>query len=125
MRTVYKILFTDPFHQDAKGFASHGRHLLHFIGLCIFQPEGCKIRKILFGQGKTGCGKTIINIACRGFESGPGAFGTFCEEFEGKHLSKKSGQTGDVAHDLRWLMLLKHGRLFVSSELEQKRCPQH
>ena len=72
---------------------------------------GDKMKKILFGLGGTGCGKTVLSQAISQ------SCGDYVGCFNAENLSK-SKYGNDEAQLMRWVMLLQHKRIIISNELD-------
>lgn len=101
LQDVRKRFFYDPLSEVV------GDYYLQILSRAIM---GEKMKKIVFGIGKTDCGKsTITTVLKNSFEDYVGIFNANC-------LTKKD--VSDIAQALRWTLLLRYKRIIFSNEMD-------
>jgi len=100
--SIVKRLFVDPLGADV------GLYFLEQLARALFVDNP---KRILFGLGETGAGKSLIAKAL-GF-----ACGDYVGNFNAESLAI-SKSTADEAQQMRWAMLLQHKRIIFSNELK-------
>jgi len=102
METIFQRLFIDPLGKDI------GTYFLIQLARALFADNP---KRILFGLGETGAGKSLIAKALLY------AGGDYIGNFNAESLAV-SKSTADEAQQMRWAMLIQHKRIIFSNELK-------
>jgi hypothetical protein len=103
METIKHRLFSLPFGEEMGNF-----YLLKLARALAGDGE----KKFLAGIGSSNTGKSVITSALMN------TIGGYFGAWNGASLCYKTGSSQDEAQRLRWIYLLRHKRIIVSSELQ-------
>lgn len=103
MADIRQRLFFDPLGEEV------GQYLMQTLSRGLM---GEKMKRVLFGLGATGCGKSTITMA---FSK---SCGEYIGTFNASNLTTKD--SADEAQAMRWALLLASKRLIFSNELDSK-----
>lgn len=99
-----KKFFYDPLNEEV------GNYYLQILSRAMM---GDKMKKIIFGLGKTDCGKSTITAAITK------SFGGYVGTFNANNLINKP--INDMAQSLRWSLILRFCRVIFSNEMDEDR----